>query len=350
MPDDHDNTQAPVQVRVLYFEGCPNHPPTAQRIRSVAERLDMALDLKEIEVRPDDNPHPLGFRGSPTVQINDVDLDPTQRGQDNCGFGCRTYGGTGLPDEAMIEAALTDPPAPDPNNRRSTAFGEDHPDQQGGTDCCSTRGAGALTAKTTRSARTGMSSSIAAFGSAVVASACCWLPLLLVGFGLSLSLGGLIGTIEVLRPYLLIIAGLCLATGFYLVYSRPGPRRPMQQTALWAALVAVVAMAMFPYYSGALFGAGSTSNTGSTAGPPVVPAEVNTGDVTTVTYRVKGMTCGGCEAAVCSAMRDVPGVEQCRASYEKGRAWATVTNGELKPDTLVNAIEDVGFKAERIKQ
>ena len=225
MSDKQGNTEAPVQVRVLYFEGCPNHPPTVQRLHAVAERLGVDVDLKEVEVKPDDDMHRLGFRGSTTVQINGVDLDPAERGRDNCGFSCRMYGGAGLPDEAMIEAALTTPPTSGRSHERSPISGEDDPHQQGSNDCCSTCGAGAMKATIPGSGRSGFGSSVAAFGSAVLASACCWLPLLLVGLGLSLSLGGLVDALHTVRPYLLIVAGVCFAVGFYMVYFKAASRR-----------------------------------------------------------------------------------------------------------------------------
>ena len=106
MNDDRNSTDAPVPVRVLYFEGCPNYPPTVQRIRTVAERLGAAVDLREVEVTPNADPNSLGFRGSPTVQVNGVDIDPSQRGQNNCGFGCRTYDGSGVPEDGLIAQAL----------------------------------------------------------------------------------------------------------------------------------------------------------------------------------------------------------------------------------------------------
>jgi hypothetical protein len=106
MSHSQNTRQSPVQVRVLYFKGCPNHPSTVERVRSIADRLGVELNLNEIEVTPDDDPGRFGFRGSPTVQINGLDIDPSQRDQDNCGFGCRTYGGAGVPGEAMIETAL----------------------------------------------------------------------------------------------------------------------------------------------------------------------------------------------------------------------------------------------------
>ena len=121
MNREQHNLPAPVPVRVLYFEGCPNHPPKVQRIRSVAERLGIAVDLKEVKVKPDDDPHQLGFRGSPTVQIGGIDLEPAERDRDDCGFGCRTYGGAGVPDEALIERVLTNPPGSDDHNGQAPA-------------------------------------------------------------------------------------------------------------------------------------------------------------------------------------------------------------------------------------
>lgn len=191
---------------------------------------------------------------------------------------------------------------------------------------------------------------MAALGSAVVASACCWLPLLLVGLGLSLSLGGLIGTIEVLRPYLLTVAGLCLAAGFYLIYFRTRPRRRLPQVALWTALVATLTMALFPYYSGALFGAGNVNGSGPTGAENVITAGANNPNAITLTYKVDGMTCGGCEAAVCSAMSEVPSVERCRASYEEGRAWATVSKERFERESMVQAIQATGFTATRLDE
>ena len=109
-------------------------------------------------------------------------------------------------------------------------------------------------------------------------------------------------------------------------------------------------MALFPYYSGALFGAGNTESAIPAATSHSVPAHGTGPKLTTLTYKVEGMTCAGCAAAVCSAMRGVSGVEQCRASYEKGRAWAMVAEGELKHGSLVHAVERVGFTADRITE
>jgi len=52
--------------------------------------------------------------------------------------------------------------------------------------------------------RLGRLSTPAAVGSAILSSACCWLPLLLLAFGL--SAGGVAGFFETVRPYFLAAA------------------------------------------------------------------------------------------------------------------------------------------------
>jgi hypothetical protein len=95
-----------LKIHVLYFKGCPNHEPTVQRVKDVAARLGVAAGVDEIEVTPDDDPAALRFLGSPTVLINGRDIDPTQREGVVYGFGCRTFGGAGLPPVEMIETAI----------------------------------------------------------------------------------------------------------------------------------------------------------------------------------------------------------------------------------------------------
>jgi copper chaperone CopZ len=350
MSRNQNTRQSPVQVRVLYFEGCPNHPPTIERVRSVADRLGVDLNLQEIEVTAEDDPYRLGFRGSPTVQINGLDIDPSQRDQDNCGFGCRTYDGAGVPDDELIEAALTNPPTPNADQGRSRRDGEAGDEPVEKADCCNTSGRDAAGTHNSTEFRSSAGSSIAAFGSAIVASACCWLPLLLVGLGLSLSLGGLIDGLHAVRPYLLILAAMCLSAGFYMVYYKAASRRVAPQVALWTALVATLAMAMFPYYSGPLFGGSYINGANPTGVNGIVVAGGSNSGLTTLTYQVEGMTCGGCEAAVCNALSQIVDVKQCRASYEDGHARAVVSGDKVETGSLVEAIESVGFSANRVEE
>jgi hypothetical protein len=64
--------------------------------------------------------------------------------------------------------------------------------------------------------------------SAILASSCCWLPLLLLGLGLlGVSTAGFARTlrvgIESYRPLFMVVTFGCLALAFYITYR---PRRP----------------------------------------------------------------------------------------------------------------------------
>ncbi|NOZ72789.1 MAG: hypothetical protein GXP38_12910 [Chloroflexi bacterium] len=95
-----------MKIDVLYFEGCPNHKPTVQRVKDVLVRLGIGAEVNEVEVTPKDDPATLKFIGSPTVLIDGQDIDPAQRHGANYGFGCRTFGGAGMPSIEMIEWAV----------------------------------------------------------------------------------------------------------------------------------------------------------------------------------------------------------------------------------------------------
>ncbi|WP_347242944.1 hypothetical protein [Thermogutta sp.] len=95
-----------MKIEVLYFEGCPNHKPTVERTKDVLQRLGVDANIHELEVTQNDDPMIMKFAGSPTVLIDGQDIDPRLRAAPNYGFGCRTYGGAGVPPVEMIEAAL----------------------------------------------------------------------------------------------------------------------------------------------------------------------------------------------------------------------------------------------------
>jgi hypothetical protein len=50
----------------------------------------------------------LRFLGSPTVRINDIDIEPSARSRTDYGLMCRTYGGGGVPSEALICDAIAE--------------------------------------------------------------------------------------------------------------------------------------------------------------------------------------------------------------------------------------------------
>jgi copper chaperone CopZ len=67
----------------------------------------------------------------------------------------------------------------------------------------------------------------------------------------------------------------------------------------------------------------------------------------TSTFKVSGMTCAGCEAAVRLAARRVGGVSAVNVSYAKGIAEVTYDPRKTTPVAIAKAITDnSGFKAE----
>jgi len=66
-----------------------------------------------------------------------------------------------------------------------------------------------------------------------------------------------------------------------------------------------------------------------------------------VTLKVTGMFCGGCEAAVQHAAREVKGVTAVKANADKGTVDVTYDPARATPETIASVItEKSGFKAE----
>lgn len=64
---------------------------------------------------------------------------------------------------------------------------------------------------------------------------------------------------------------------------------------------------------------------------------------------VQGMTCGGCESSVTTALKDVPGViHVVKVSHTEGIALVCTDNIKCDPAGLTKAITDKGFKAQII--
>ena len=60
-----------MKVEVLYFEGCPNHLPTVEKVREALESDYQSAEIREVEVRTQAEAKSLGFLGSPSVRIDD---------------------------------------------------------------------------------------------------------------------------------------------------------------------------------------------------------------------------------------------------------------------------------------
>lgn len=184
----------------------------------------------------------------------------------------------------------------------------------------------------------------AAFGAAL----CCIGPVLFALLGLGAF--GAASVFASLRPYLLAVAVLALAFGFYRLYFRreqcaPGeacatkPVSKVNRTALWLVLFVVVAFALSPYYVGYIAAAVVRQKQSA----PVAAAQ--SGALETVTIEVEGMSCESCEVPVKAALDDTPGVHSAEVSFKQGTARVQYDPAQTNLDKIKSAINSTGYKA-----
>jgi copper ion binding protein len=194
---------------------------------------------------------------------------------------------------------------------------------------------------------------LASIGAALAASLCCIGPLVAVVLGLGVF--GAASIFESFRPYFLGSTFALLAGAFYLVY-RPARAGECAEGAcsiqspgrhskamLWIATILVLVFALFPYYSGLVWNALARNSSPNAAVqlPPQRPATL-----TALSLDVSGMTCGGCAAAVESALGGLKGVQKASVSLEQKRAMVSFDTSVVTPDQIVQAVEKAGYKAQ----
>lgn len=82
------------KIRFLYFEGCPHAEPALKLLKET------------IEIKTLDDAEKYNFLGSPTIQINGLDIEKKRREQ-KAVMGCRVYeNGSGVPPKELIVEAL----------------------------------------------------------------------------------------------------------------------------------------------------------------------------------------------------------------------------------------------------
>jgi len=171
--------------------------------------------------------------------------------------------------------------------------------------------------------------------SAIMASSCCWLPLLLLAVGVSGA--GIASTLEAYRPLFMVVTFSFLGAAFYYTY-RPkkaaadggggghaccatepadgesccvpaaqGKFNMMSfnKVMLWGVTAMAVVFLMFPSYVGAIIGGNG---------------KAVTENMNQAVFKIEGMTCEGCSATVATAIQSVSKVQAVEVSYDKGEA------------------------------
>lgn len=186
--------------------------------------------------------------------------------------------------------------------------------------------------------------SLGSAAAAFVASLCCLGPLVLGGAGLGAVL---MATFAPLRPYFLAVSAVLLVLGFYFVYRQPrsaeacaeevcavdSRARRAAKPLLWLATLAVLALALFPYYGGRLVSPTAASS----------PAANVT--LATAELKITGMSCEACAGVVKAKLLETPGVTAAEVDYPAGRARVTYDPTKTNPVNLVGAVNATGYSA-----
>jgi len=237
-------------------------------------------------------------------------------------------------------------------------------------ECCAMNARGPSKAAPRMNA--GIIAQVGALASAVVASACCWLPLLLIGFGV--SGGALAATFEAWRPVLLPVTFALLGVAFYFTYRKPrvaggagsesgvsgndccsfpeagtveaccsaGNARGMSlkkvnRAMLWVVTAFVLAFAFFPNYVGYLLG-----------GSDMLAAR---SDLDKIVVQIEGMTCEACAASIEDSVRKVAGVSAAEVSFERRHAVIGFPRGSQPArEAILSAFKAAGSYQGRLAE
>ncbi len=300
-------------ISILYFQGCPNHPPVVDMAHQLVAEFDISAEIEEIDVNPEDVVS-LKFLGSPTVQVDGVDIEPAARSRTDFAMSCRVYATPqGLPSKEMFLNAL---------------------------------GVGTSRKPKPVSDRAGQLAIGSSLVTAILSSACCWLPLLLLGLGASSA--GVSAFFEPWRPLFMGVAVVMLILGFYFSYFRKtacgdaccanGPTRSqrIQRMMLWSSTVVVVAFILFPRYIGKLMDNGSSQG-------QTISAAADQGGQTYI-FDVDGMSCSACAVTLQSELVNLDGVTSVQIDYDTKTAQVRAT-GDQTTQHIIQTTKNAGYTA-----
>ncbi len=225
--------------------------------------------------------------------------------------------------------------------------GHAHREEEVTADCCATQcdASGDVGVGSGRD-RAGTLAAGGSVVAAILSSACCWLPLVLIAFGASAA--GVAGFFEAYRSYFIVGAVGLLGFGFYMVYFRmercepdsacATPNRNLvrfNKVILWTATALVGAFVMFPNYVGLVVGSPSNAS-----------ATVDVASLASAKYRIEGMTCEGCSGILQRALTELPELKAAEVDFATKSAVVHYEPGKpVPPDRVIEVVKAAGYSA-----
>ena len=75
-----------VQIKILHSDACANTSPTVELVSNVAQNLNIPVNIETVMVGTHEQAQQLRFIGSPTVQIEGLDIEPSARDTESFGL------------------------------------------------------------------------------------------------------------------------------------------------------------------------------------------------------------------------------------------------------------------------
>ncbi len=96
-----------MKIEVLHVSDCPNHFIVLGRLREILASESLQTQISEVLVTDEFTAQTLRFPGSPTVRINDCDVEPQNGRTPSFGLMCRLYvDGSGSPSHQRLRDAI----------------------------------------------------------------------------------------------------------------------------------------------------------------------------------------------------------------------------------------------------
>jgi hypothetical protein len=99
-----------MKIELLYVQGCLRWKSALALLRQVLREERVRESVQIIEVKDQEEAVRRGFLGSPTIRIDDYDIEPEAASRSDFGLGCRTYPAQetlyGVPSKEMICRAV----------------------------------------------------------------------------------------------------------------------------------------------------------------------------------------------------------------------------------------------------
>lgn len=190
---------------------------------------------------------------------------------------------------------------------------------------------------------------------AITASLCCIGPVVAVALGA----GGFAASaiFEKWRPVFLGVTFALLALAWYLTYRKPKavceegaacatkPVAKWNKVILWFSTAFVLVAAAFPSLSSVILRAGQSNSDACCA-----PSSVASANTSVLQVKIPGMDCAACAVGIQAMLQKQTGVQNAQVSFDTKEAVVRYDASKISPEKIIAAIDQTGFKAERIVQ